>query len=372
MKHIISVISLTWLFFASGQVQAYQQVIDLGTLANDSSWAYSINDSGQIVGYTWYREFNTKVPVSAVLFDSRGSGANRKIGGLWVSSAYSINNTGQIVGQDRYSSGHDHATLFNTTGGSNRDLGTLGGEDAGNDSWGSHAWSINNNGQIVGWAKTSSDEFHACLFDSTGQGNNIDLGTLGYGSEAYSINDRGQIVGYSNASPGYSAYLFDSSVQGNNKNLGTLGGDHSWAYSINNASQIVGYAAKSDGLNSACLFDISGNGANTDLGDLGGYISFAWSINNNNQIVGRAMNSSGEFRACLFDPTGRGNNIDLNTLLDPSSGWLLIDARSINNNGYIVGCGINPEGDYSAFLLTPEPVTLLLLGLGAVMLRKRR
>ena len=31
--------------------EAYRQLIDLGTLANDSSWAYSINDSGQIVGH---------------------------------------------------------------------------------------------------------------------------------------------------------------------------------------------------------------------------------------------------------------------------------------------------------------------------------
>ncbi len=40
----------------------------------------------------------------------------------------------------------------------------------------SNAHSINNDGQIVG---RSMHGFEATLFDSTGNGNNIDLGTLG-------------------------------------------------------------------------------------------------------------------------------------------------------------------------------------------------
>jgi len=76
-------------------------------------------------------------------------------------------------------------------------------------------------------------------------------------------------------------------------------------------------------------------------------------------------------RATMFDPTGAGNNIDLNTLIDPASGWTLLEARDINNSGWIVGHGFNPQGEYHAFLLVPEPTTFGLLGLGTLCLRKR-
>ena len=64
--------------------------------------------------------------------------------------------------------------------------------------------------------------------------------------------------------------------------------------------------------------------------------------------------------------------IDLNTLIDIGSGWTLQGAMDINNEGWIVGYGINPDGYQSGFLLTPEPSTLLLLGLGVMILKKRR
>jgi probable HAF family extracellular repeat protein len=165
---------------------------------------------------------------------------------------------------------------------------------------------------------------HACIFDSTGRGANIDLGTLpgGYESCANAINEMGQIVGYSDTT--------------------------------------------------ACLFDATGGGMNINLGSLGGtYGSSANAINDKGQIVGGAYNSSGLNRACLFDPTGRGNNIDLNTLIAPSSGWSLTVACGINNNGWIVGSGTY-NGNATSFLLTPEPATLLLFGFAGLALRRKR
>ena len=97
------------------------------------------------------------------------------------------------------------------------DLGTLGGTS-------SRASSINDSGQIVGYATNSSGYKRACLFDSTGGSANTDLGTLGGSqSNAYSINNNGKIVGYAidNYCSTY-ACLFNSTGGGNNKNLGTL------------------------------------------------------------------------------------------------------------------------------------------------------
>ncbi len=45
--------------------------------------------------------------------------------------------------------------------------------------------------------------------------------------------------------------------------------------------------------------------------------------------------------------------VDLNDLIATNSGWKLVEASAINDNGQIVGVGVNPSGGKEAFLLTP-------------------
>ena len=110
----------------------------------------------------------------------------------------------------------------------------------------------------------------------------------------------------------------------------------------------------------------------TDLGTLGGSLSYAYGINDSGQVVGVSwITGNSTSHAFLYDG---GNMIDLNTLLPTGSGWVLKSAYGINDSGQIVGYGsINGSSDERAFLMTPvpEPTTLLLLGLGGLMLRKR-
>jgi len=235
------------------------------------------------------------------------------------------------------------------------DLGTLGGDS-------SQALSINNASQIVGWASSSQAWERAALFDPTGAGKNIDLGTLaGYQeSQAHSINDAGQIIGWAEIRWGgwRRATLFDPTGAGDNVDLGTLGGGPSLARCINDAGQIVGWAEmRSWPWGPAILFDPTGAGNNIQLGGAG---SAAYSINDAGQIVGWAESSQGG-RATLFDPAGARNNIDLNTRIDPASGWTLVSADDINASGWIVGMGINPQGQEHAFLLVPKPPCLYRL-----------
>jgi probable HAF family extracellular repeat protein len=145
----------------------------------------------------------------------------------------------------------------------------------------------------------------------------------------------------------------------------------SWAFSINN-NQIVGVATNGSGAYRACLFDSTGHGSNINLGTINGLkIASANSINDHGQIVGMAYNDPNDIDntmcAVLFDPTGQGNNVDLNSLIEPSSGWRLTHAFDINNNGWIVGYGVH-DGQTHAFLLVPEPTTIVLVVTGGLLM----
>jgi probable HAF family extracellular repeat protein len=263
------------------------------------------------------------------------------------SVAHSINDAGQIVGWAENSQDDQRATLFDPTGmGNNIDLGTFGGNR-------SRANSINDAGQIVGRSDNAEGFERACLFDPTGGGSNVDLGTFG-GDESWAlcINNSGHITGDAHTSDPFHhhAALFDGTGGGNNMDLDTPGFRFPYslssAYFINDAGQIVGLARHTQWESfHATLFDSTGGGKNVDLGTLGGEASLALSTNDASQIVGGAENPDGLERACLFDPTGGGNNIDLGTLGGDES-----EAKSINNKGEIVGMAHNMHDLWCATL----------------------
>jgi len=366
---VIAAISLFLVNLTFAALPRYE-IIDLGTLDDswDSSAARSINNFGQIVGLC----LNSDAHIHrATLFDPSCAGNNINLGTLGGrdSWAWCINDSGQIVGMARKivaGGSRSRATLFDPSGrGNNIDLGTLGGLN-------SEAFSVNKLGQIVGRAALPSiSRNHAALFDVSGGGDNIGLGTLGgrdSTSLAWSINNSGQIVGLGmsrgpNPTVFRSAALFDPTGGGNNIDLGTLGGPDSDAFSINDAGQIVGWVEVIYGnkhRSRATLFDHSGAGNNINLDPFAGPDDSSWarSINNKGQIVGTIQLRGSNPRATLFDPSGAGNNIDLNTRTDPTSGWTLRYPYSINDSGWIVGSGINPNGQSRAFLLIPQPVII--------------
>ena len=124
---------------------------------------------------------------------------------------------------------------------------------------------------------------------------------------------------------------------------------------------MVGYAYTADGSHHAFLYS---GGTMKDLDGMSGSASWAYCVNNKGQVVGdRTVNSVGY--AFLYTD---GIMQDLNSLIPTSSEWELGHASSINDNGWIVGWGMNPSGQQHAFLLTPvpEPSTLVLLGAAAI------
>ena len=144
-----------------------------------------------------------------------------------------------------------------------------------------------------------------------------------YGGRAVDINNSNMVVGTtgSNSSTGEYAYAFLYDYDYNTLvNLGTLPsngpgsepGLTSTAYDINNANQVVGHSWLVT--------------ANTSLNDPAKYHAFLWE---NDQMF------------------------DLNDLVDPVelSGWILIRATAINDEGDIAGVGL-VDGTEHGFLLT--------------------
>ncbi len=313
------------LAISTARAEVLYNITDLGSGA-----AWSINSSGQVVGNFGLWENGILTPLggegrainaSGQIVVQTGSnsflwenGNTTPIGGY----ANGINDEGIVVGRDGFS-----AWKWGKNGGKIY----LG--DGMNDAYG-----INSQGQIAGMVRNTENLLMPALWN--GSGNVIDLGTFGG-----VVND-------------------SSAVNGN-------------ANGINKSGQVVGYTRNTDNDNYNAFIWDSENGLQNlgILGDSGG--SYALSIDDSSVAVGFSdVPLFGEDdHAFVWDET-RGI-IDLNTLIPINSGWdYLRIARDIDNQGRIVGEGyIN--GQAHGFLLTPipEPTTLLLLGLGAMILRKK-
>jgi len=310
-------------------------VTDLGSFGGRYSDAYSINNSGQVVGV-----FEIDSNYHAFLWQN-GSGM-QDIGTFDVSNncrAYSINDSGQVVGGYNYG----HGAFLWQNGNEMQDLGPTTGNP-----W-VVARGINNSGQVVGDCYINShNDDHAVLWQN-GSGMQ-DLGALGGSfSCAYGINNSGQVVGNYSAVGNFSnqrAFLYS---EGKMTDIGTLGGSFSCAYGINNSGQVVGSVRDNiqyyeSSYEKAFLWQ-NGSGMQ-DLGTLGGSYSIAKGINDSGVIVGNSGNA-----AFVYSSAGLMQN--LNSLIPVSSGWMLSSANAINNSGQIVGNGISPSGQTHAFLLTP-------------------
>ena len=344
-------------------------------LGGTGSSASDINRWGDVVGNI------TSGDVTHGFLNAGGTYTDLGTLGGANSNARGINDSGQIVGGSDNASGQFHAYVY--AGGSMSDLGTLGGDR-------SEAFAINNHGTIVGDAQNGdpATEGFGQAFGYAG-GAMKALGTLpgGLGSNAYAVNNNGTIGGSSFEGP-FTApeYPFHAVTfsDGTAHSIGASDLGDSRIYGMNDGDLAVGGIPMAANIHEfhAFLYD---HGTITDLGVLDAFQddSIAWDINNLRQIVGTS--------AVSIDPehygyhgflwTGAGL-VDLNTLVDPSSGWVITSANAINDAQQIAAtaCYGGVTGDCRAVRLdlisaVPEPDgwAMLALGLGlAGALRRPR
>lgn len=358
-RKIVWAVAVTALGVPMGVESLSFSITDLGTLGGGYSSAYAINNFGQVTGVSQAADHFEE---HAFLYDSSTMLDLGTLGHIG-SYGFDINDSGHVTGYS-LTSPFTPPTAILYDGTPMRSIGSLEGAPGR-----SYGWGINNAGHIAGRSSTPSGD-RAFYYDGSTMQN---LGTLGgTNSSAYAINDLAQIVGSSDTSNGdRRAFLYDG---GGMVDLGTLGGTDSSAGDINNVGVVTGTSDTLSGATHAFLYD---EGTMTDLGTLGGYV-FNSSINVFSQVVGtsRLSDSSSKTHAFYYD-TSLDSMVDLNNLIDPVSGWELLDAADINDLGQIVGTGII-NGETRAFLLTPEadapipePATLSLLGMGLATLAVR-
>jgi probable HAF family extracellular repeat protein len=322
-------LALLSLSFLPATAQSYT-VTDLGSLGGKNSYAYAINDNGQVAGYA---QLSGNAGPSDAFFWSNSTGMV-DLGWLHsfddISMAFGINKAGTVVGMSG-----GYAFLWTQNAGM-QDLGNLGG-------FGSVATAINSSGQVVGSSGLSNGSSHAFLWTATS--GMQDLGSLGGNSQALAINDAGQVVGVSWLSDNITDHAFLWTATGGMQDLGTLGGPDSVANGINAAGQIVGWSLTSTNSQVAFLWDSKHGMQSLGTAVQGG--SGAQGINSSGQVVGVLLKGAGA--GFLWTKADKLQN--LNSFISHQNGYVT-QATAINRSGQIAGRG----GFVSvhAWLLTPS------------------
>ena len=263
------------------------------------------------------------------------------------STGYGVNNKGQVAGTSLMPGDKDVRAFFYADG-KMTDLGSLGGDQ-------SEARALNDAAQVTGNADIKEkDKHHAFLWQ---QGHMSELGTSrADDSEGQAINAAGQVAGsvirggfgasYACLWSDHKVNRFDDSGAGSSDSDG-----------INGSGQVVGAASFGpDTVFHACLWQ---NGKKTDLGTLAGQDTVVYAINRAGLMVGGTnpndLVEDGKNLGNIDKPQSAfycygGKIVDLNSLLGTASGWVLTDARSVSDTGYVTGTGTH-NGQPHAYLL---------------------
>jgi probable HAF family extracellular repeat protein len=328
---------------------------DLGTLGGTESFAYGINDKGQVVGSS---RLAGDTSTHAFLY---GNGRMIDLyplnsGEIQTVGPTGINNSGQIA-SGLVVGGVYSPAILDSKSGEITLLGSLGGVTS--FGFSGVATSISNLGDAVGYSYTDVANRHAFLYFN---GLMTDIGSLGGYSAAAGVGDGGTVVGFSSTASNGSAqaFVYNNGVM---TDIDPFGGE-SYARGVNNLGDVVGqFLIKDQTAHHAFLYR---EGIFHDIGFSESPETVAFAINDHGQVVGTTLVPYKDL--CVDSRTGgyvvctkytrhaflyqAGQRADLNRLIPAKSGWELGWAFDINSHGQIVGYGSVSSG-FRAFLLTP-------------------
>ena len=331
---------------------AYYVVSDLGTLGTGTaSYAYGVNDSGEVAGYAYTTPGNGSP--HAVLYSN---GVLTDISASWSTPnarATAINDSGEMVGY--LSTSPLHGFMYSGgTAGTMTDMSTLPGELNGATS---RAFAVTSTGIIAG----GGDNSQGWVYDGTTSYAVGKLTSSANNGSIFGVNNSEWAVGCSmqggidpTTYPIYSHYNGTSWVA---SMVNASGGQADF---INSSDTIVGSTYPGaiwggTGAN-AWVATYSGGGYTTTyLPTLGGtYGNAAFAISDTGVAVGTSENSAGTSLAFVATESGSTwTSTDLNTLIATGSGWTLVRATGISTNGTHI-CGYGTIGGQThGFLLTP-------------------
>lgn len=363
---------------ASAHAAPAYQFTDLG-----AGMAFAINNLGQVAGTIDIPTPNDYFPYAthAALFSGGQVTDLGTLGGKPTSSSYatSINDAGQVAGwsyvPSTFVDPRGHVYGYTSFVYQNGQMSALSPDNS------NRASAINKLGQVAvthGDLSTYTDEDSRTSYIQS-QNLHTPINSPSGGPIGVSaLNDQGQATGDfrtvnsgSVSSGTQHAYLYSNGVA---TDLGALGGANSVGSAINNLGQVAGSADYDPTRSGATHAFLYGNGHMTDLGTLGGTSSQGLGINDQGQVVGFSSVSKAfaPIEAFLYS---NGQMISLQKLMAPVIGpnWSLTEATDINERGDITGWG-SYNGELHAFVLTaavpePEVIAMALAGLVCVGMR---
>jgi probable HAF family extracellular repeat protein len=320
------------------------------------SQAFGLNEHGDIAGSISLEGHEH----AAVRKSGRVTDLSRSITGFTLSRATALNDAGHVVGFGQKLVELTAEDTHQAVGSVPVQRALLWRGQGLQELAAGMAESINRRDEVVGYSPQGTGFFWR-------HGEVVRLADDELGLQPHAINEAGQIAGATIrlAGSGRSHDAFLSTVADERPvysllNVGYTGGAFPAAFCINAAGHVAGVGGGFDGVaflrgeeKLVPLGTMNGPAVVGDLGQHVGYhFSVAYGINDRDQVVGAAnvADDGSHLHAFVWE---NGRLSDLNTLLPEKSGWVLQEARDINNRGQICGTGLL-LGRRQAFLLTPQ------------------